>query len=1461
MFDFVIPLNRDDLFEAATRNQYTVENVYNTRDLKIKLKDCKLSVQQQGSEFVLNDGFDVIFSLLQEYHKSATTDMKQLGFYIMSEAMESLVNSLATLLNSGGGSQSSQHSQQQLASQNLLDPEDRLTSLNSMKMTLYLFCQLVEMIDTEQAASVDAVTGAKQKGKKKAKDDDFTWDWDQERRRAVHFLYNLVQLNLNLLFDPPMMEEEVVNLIANTMFKIFENPQMALQAKKDVRLSIIQVLGTCNKKYNYTLSCSLKFVQHLKHFEHLVSVLGQATEVLVREYNCSSMVMDLVREIARLDPKEMARDTSGTRAYSLFLLDLAERLPEGMKPSLSLLLAHLDGESYSMRKCVLGVMGEIVTRVLSGEQLDENGRDDRDSFLDCLEDHMHDVHAHVRSHVLQIWGKLCQEKSIPLARQHRVLELGCGRLQDKSSNVRKAAVQLLKTLLESNPFAAKLGTSDLEEKLAEEQEALRKMQPEEAVDPVEEWANIESSVCDGIKKAIEKKDEENVSEKVWENASPGEVCVRTSEMLEKKQYGKALSLLADAQEKFPDEETFKNETDEESRSEDEDSNESNDEEDAKELKGLLTILKKVFYRKVPPVNLSQSMTQGQGQSEEALQKQVMLVQYLKDSVKFSKIIHKSLPIVAQLLGSKQNTDILEAIEFFVSAFEFGVLNAMLGVRRMLSLIWSRETTIKDAVVAAYKRLYINVESTSARSASAAIAQNLIALLIGATLGEVTSLEKLVSEFVASKDIGKGVFTVLFEHFTGVLPNPRPEEARAAIQLLGMCANTEVTIVTSNISNIVEFGLGGMDFRMAQHSCQALLKLVPEKINQEDQDPPKKFDCDHQMFQELERLLVEGVDIKDDKHYVPMAKNALMVIYQLGEKPDKFAADILRRVIEKVNPSSDEVENTLGDSKVETVLLSRLCFLAGQVALCHLNYLDVNVFNELKRRSYLRDQKAEMDQKKKKDKENKKKNKRVSMIRAAASVTPRTPGDQEDDDMGVVGAVADDAEAEYIREVCEKEVVTGDTLLKFLAPLILNICSNPAKFPNADLRASASLALAKFMLVSSEFAEKHLQLLFTVLEKSVEPVIRANLIIALGDMSFRFPNTVEPWTPRMYARLHDDAVSVRSNTLTVLTHLILNDMIKVKGQISDMACCIVDDEEKISGLAKLFFSELGKKGNTLYNVMPDIVSRLSDPEQGVDEDNFKTIMKFIIGLIEKDKLLESLVEKLCHRFRATRTERQWRDISFCLCLFPYSDRSIKKLSENFGCWSDKLHEDSVYENFSIIFAGVKKGPGVATAGRGEVKQLVEELEERVEDARNKAVIDNDAEKRAKSGKKKQMEAKSGKRNRYKSKDETDSDEEEAMSDESGKEGPRKKIPVESSRSRSKSMSGDKELPAPKSLRKRNKKALVSSSSEEEAEEENQEPRTSKKDKPSKKEKRRVEEEQEDSEDDFQAPRRGERRRKR
>ena len=92
-------------------------------------------------------------------------------------------------------------------------------------------------------------------------------------------------------------------------------------------------------------------------------------------------------------------------------------------------LFNLDGESYAMRKCVLSVLGEIVAQVLTKEELTEADRDDRDTFLECLLDHIHDVHAHVRSHVLHIWRGLCKKECIPLSRQHVLLELTTGRLQ------------------------------------------------------------------------------------------------------------------------------------------------------------------------------------------------------------------------------------------------------------------------------------------------------------------------------------------------------------------------------------------------------------------------------------------------------------------------------------------------------------------------------------------------------------------------------------------------------------------------------------------------------------------------------------------------------------------------------------------------------------------------------------------------------------------------------------------------------------------------------------------------------------------------------------------------------------------------------------------------------------------------------------------------------------------------
>lgn len=44
----------------------------------------------------------------------------------------------------------------------------------------------------------------------------------------------------------------------------------------------------------------------------------------------------------------------------------------------------------------------------------------------------------------------------------------------------------------------------------------------------------------------------------------------------------------------------------------------------------------------------------------------------------------------------------------------------------------------------------------------------------------------------------------------------------------------------------------------------------------------------------------------------------------------------------------------------------------------------------------------------------------------------------------------------------------------------------------------------------------------------------------------------------------------------MTHLILKDMVKVKGQVSEMAVLLIDPVPQITALAKNFFNELSHK---------------------------------------------------------------------------------------------------------------------------------------------------------------------------------------------------------------------------------------------------------------------------------------------
>ena len=262
------------------------------------------------------------------------------------------------------------------------------------------------------------------------------------------------------------------------------------------------------------------------------------------------------------------------------------------------------------------------------------------------------------------------------------------------------------------------------------------------------------------------------------------------------------------------------------------------------------------------------------------------------------------------------------------------------------------------------------------------------------------------------------------------------------------------------------------------------------------------------------------------------------------------------------------------------------------------------------------------------------------------------------------------------EESEREILAGHSdgggtatcrhLIGSVAPIVSRLCKNLGLLKTyPQLRSAAVLALSKLMAVDLRFCESHLQLLFTLVQKEeVEVGVRSNTMIALGDLAIRFPNQTGLWTEHLYHRLGDSSVPVRKNAVMVLSHLILNDMTKVKGLLGLMARRIEDPEERIQNLVKLFFTELAKRGGSpIYNHLPDMLSRLSAMED-LPRESLENILRFLLEFIDKVKgnggtrrgapvsrqrssfpsggagggaqvkQSEGLIDKLCHRFKGT-----------------------------------------------------------------------------------------------------------------------------------------------------------------------------------------------------------------------------------
>ena len=1167
---------------------------------------------------------------------------------------------------------------------------------------------VITKYEKEEVESNNETTKKKSRSKKRRKS---VIEMDNWKERILSILCSVLHQDLPRLWKREKAEDAFIMLFFKIAFSFMENSEniKSEAVKQAVFKLIITSLQTTSDNMQTVVSSILHMIMTIEHMAHCIVDM---IEMIVKNTSSSQdittdnnstigklFVSELFREIGRLENNELNMDSAGTKNLSLFITEMGDRVPQTVLANMSVVVSHLNDESYQIRNAVIQAISRIISNVLIPASQENNSRNTtsenltkktRDQLLGILEERIQDINAYTRSKVIQCWSYLCEEKAIPLNILAKVVDFVTGRLYDKSAFVRKAAVHFLTSILESNPYGHELQLSVFKTKLEEHKKLL-----------------------DTLPKLTETEREMQLLE--------GE---KTEEQLRRE-----------------------------------------------------NVLKLCIYH--------------------------------KEAVRFTEQIHEAIPSICQLLGSKTSSDVIECINFFIRAYNFKLEAATVGLKKVLKLVWSAEQSVKDAASDAIHSIFMDMSKLTSANMCIEVGKQFAEFVISCNKSELAALECIVNIQVLKDRFPRILFLALWE----IIGEQYEEKHNiGALMILNMIATARPEPIRKKIKTLITDGLGPRsekNFLIAYYTYNILQKLAMDDSSEAFQDKKKtKSTDDDEMLKysggnknfrlsndnKVFKILIDSVIDKEGKipisNWMVLTEAALNSLFALAEKPEQLATHIIKEVSLKTNAGvEDSQSQTLSISPVE---LTKLFFLLGHCSIKELVNLEQQFKKAKKLKSKLSEEKEkdveEPKKKKKTSSKSSKKGEKVSKKKRdrADLEEEESQAEQEKNDiekeLGLDPTNIEDHVLEETFEEREKAIITETSLYGSYLPLILNICcDNGNVYKYSILRRSAILALCKYMCVSQSVCDKQLQLLFTILVKSPKEMnsrasidgyatIRNNIIVSIGDLACRFPNSVERYIHHLYSCLRDRDSRVRKNTLLVLSHLVLNDMIKVKSNIFEIVRCIEDKNEEISQISKSFFTELSKKAsgnnNPIYNLLPTILSNLSQKSADISAISFQNIMKFLISFVTKVQHNEKLVKKLCQRFdlvkistqsttkeevyertmqeedilqelditkhqtietedEVTKTDfndemlQQWRNLAYCLAQLLMSDKCIQILlsEECMKSYKKALMDYEVYEYMISITTKYKKTASTKGGKKGansELGVLSPELRDAIEE---------------------------------------------------------------------------------------------------------------------------------------------------
>ncbi|KAF7874559.1 uncharacterized protein EAF02_008536 [Botrytis sinoallii] len=1056
----------------------------------------------------------------------------------------------------------------------------------------------VETKAAEKSTTASVARGRGKASKAKASAKNENWDSSAQLQTALDTMCKVLKLKLSKIFLTTSERDTFISLFTRPVYMVLESEQRVKNTA--IRMHAFKVLCIAVKHHGHGYAAQISIVQNLTYFEHLAEPMAEFLHILSEQYDYPQLSDEIIRELSN---KEFnSNDTKGPKSVSAFIVKLSELAPRLVIKQMTMLAKQLDSENYAVRCALIEICGNLIADLSKQEERGDNHKSQLNAFFDVLEERFLDINPYCRCRAIQVYIKLCElEQKFPKRRQ-RVAELAARSLEDKSSNVRRNAVKLLGTLIKTHPFSLMHG-SQLNFK---------------------EW-NSRLEAVDAELNALK---------------PPAEAA------------GLADTTTAEADPQLLDDATVL------------------ESDSPKKAQAPMSDEDKIAAIK---------KAQEEAATSEAINKLSLTRRYYVEALKFIEVLHGATTIICQLLGSKNKSEVIEAMDYFEVGDAYNIEQNKLGIRRMLRLIWTKGNSdegkgVQNHLIDCYKRLFFEAPDTySGNDAANYVARNMISLTFGATPAELTSLEQLLSTMMKANHIPDLVISKLWQVYGVQKREISKSQRRGAIIVLGMLATAKPEIVVGEMETMLRIGLGSLgrsDLQLAKYTCLALRRINP--TGRQATQQTSKLSNDHAVLGKLAAIIeVES----DNKEWYGVAEQAISAIYALSKHPDNLCSEILRRKTKNVfqrraaaspQPKLDEDNDTdmmdvdMPDADAEeqgreeeappaeteipapsenkqkgSVALSQLLFIVGHVAIKQIVHLEL----------------CEMDFKRRK----------VDAEKNKAAETPADKAAKEAaDDLDMIGGTTEDDFTDAMAHIRERELLFGqNSLLANFGPLVAEICSNNTTYKDRNLQAAATLCLAKLMCVSSEYCETNLPLLITIMERSKDPIIRSNVVIALGDMAVCFNHLIDENTDFLYRRLNDKDASVKRTCLMTLTFLILAGQVKVKGQLGEMAKCLEDDDKRIADLSRMFFTELSTKDNAVYNHFVDMFSLLS-AEKELEEDALRRIIKFLAGFIEKDKHARQLADKLAARLARCESERQWNDVAYALSLLQHKNEEITKL---------------------------------------------------------------------------------------------------------------------------------------------------------------------------------------------------------